>query len=70
MAARHKFEVGTEVRLISRAGLSPVAAETYRVITLLPIMDFSPQYRLRNDERGQERVSNEDNLQAVPTSRL
>ncbi|MEK1929201.1 MAG: hypothetical protein AAAC47_05335 [Pararhizobium sp.] len=70
MAARHKFKVGTEVRLISRAGLSPVAAETYRVMTLLPIMDLSPQYRLRNDERGQERVSNEDNLQAVPTSRL
>ncbi|CAN7633793.1 hypothetical protein LJR255_004816 [Pararhizobium sp. LjRoot255] len=66
--ARHKFAVGAEVRLLSRAGLSPVAAQTYRVITLLPVMDLSPQYRLRNDELGQERVSKEDNLSWVPTA--
>ncbi|WP_349435843.1 hypothetical protein [Pararhizobium sp. A13] len=68
--AHHKFAIGAEVRLISRTGLSPAAAETYRVITLLPIMDLSPQYRLRNDELGQERVSKEDNLSAVAESRL
>ncbi len=67
--ARHKFAIGTEVRLISRTGLSPTAAKTYRVISLLPIMDLSPQYRLRNDELGQERVSKEDNLSVVPESR-
>ncbi|MEK1925117.1 hypothetical protein [Rhizobium giardinii] len=67
--ARHKFAIGAEVRLISRTWLSPTAAETYRVISLLPIMDLSPQYRLRNDELGQERVSKEDNLSVLPESR-
>ncbi|WP_275785078.1 hypothetical protein [Pararhizobium gei] len=62
---RHKFAIGEIVGLISRAGLSPVAAETYRVVSLLPVMDSLPQYRLRNDELGQERVSKEDNLEAV-----
>jgi hypothetical protein len=67
--ARHKFAIGTEVQLISRTWLSPTAAETYRVISLLPTMDLSPQYRLRNDELGQERVSKEDNLSVLPESR-
>ncbi len=31
----------------------------------LPFRDNSPRYRIRNDEVGQERVSNEDNLRPI-----
>nr|WP_056331702.1 hypothetical protein [Rhizobium sp. Root482] len=61
----HKFTIGTEVCLLSRVGLFPEAAETYRIPALLPVLDRSPQYRLRNDVSQQECVSKEDNLAAT-----
>ncbi|WP_082520451.1 hypothetical protein [Rhizobium sp. Root482] len=61
----HKFTIGTEVRLLSLVGLFPEAAETYRITALLPVLDRSPQYRLRNEVSRQERVSKEDNLTAT-----
>ncbi|MGA1801035.1 hypothetical protein [Rhizobium sp. HT1-10] len=60
----HRFPVGQSVRLKSRQGLSPMAADTYRVIALLPARDNSPQYRMRNDEVAQERVSLERDIEA------
>lgn len=59
---RHRFKIGTEVGLASRAGLFPSAAATYRITALLPDEGLSPQYRLRNDESAQERVAREDDL--------
>jgi hypothetical protein len=63
--SHHKFTIGTEVRLASRVGLFPAAAETYTITALLPNEDQSPQYRLRNEACGQERVSKEDALHAT-----
>ncbi|WEX74823.1 hypothetical protein PYH37_000112 [Sinorhizobium numidicum] len=62
---RHRFPIGLSVRLKDRANISPRAAETYRITAKLPLRDDSPQYRMRNDELGQERVSNEDNLEPI-----
>ena len=64
----HLFPIGLSVRLKGRANISPRAAETYQITAKLPLRDNSPQYRMRNDELGQERVSNEDNLE--PTDEL
>lgn len=63
--SHHKFTIGTEVRLASRTGIFPSAAETYSITALLPEKDQSPQYRLRDEASGQERVSMESNLQAA-----
>ena len=63
--SRHLFAIGTEVRLKSRAGLSPAAADVYLVTAILPAHDSSPQYRLRNDALGQERVAAENNLKPI-----
>lgn len=60
----HRFPIGQSVRLKSRSGLSPKAADTYRIIAYLPVRDNSPQYRMRNDEVAQERVSQERDLEA------
>ncbi|MBO9097746.1 MULTISPECIES: hypothetical protein [Rhizobium] len=60
----HRFPIGQSVRLKSRQGLSPRAADTYRIIALLPVRDNSPQYRMRNDEVSQERVSQERDIEA------
>lgn len=61
----HLFPIGLSVRLKNRANISPRAAETYQITAKLPLRDNSPQYRMRNDELGQERVSNEDNLEPI-----
>lgn len=61
----HRFPIGLSVRLKGREYISPRAAETYRITAKLPLRDNSPQYRIRNDELGQERVSTEDNLEPI-----
>ncbi|MCA1492157.1 hypothetical protein [Sinorhizobium alkalisoli] len=61
----HLFPIGLSVRLKNRANISPRAAESYQITAKLPLRDNSPQYRMRNDELGQERVSNEDNLEPI-----
>lgn len=64
----HRFPIGLSVRLKDRAYISPRAAEAYHITAKLPLRDNSPQYRMRNDELGQERVSNEDNLEPIERS--
>ncbi|MDK1384309.1 hypothetical protein QN224_02670 [Sinorhizobium sp. 8-89] len=61
----HRFPIGLSVRLRDRRNLSPLAAETYRITAKLPLRDNWPQYRIQNDELGQERVSTEDNLEPI-----
>jgi hypothetical protein len=63
--ASHLYSVGQEVRLKSRIGMSPMAAETYRVTARLPAVQNSLQYRIRNDEERHERVTTEDSLEIV-----
>lgn len=50
-----RFPTGHMVRLINVAGLSPKTAAVYRLVAPLPPRDGSSQYRLRNEEFGQER---------------
>jgi hypothetical protein len=61
--AAHLYSVGQEVRLKSRAGMSPTAAESYRVTARLPAVQNSLQYRIRSDEERHERVTTEDSLE-------
>ncbi|MQB43781.1 hypothetical protein [Rhizobium sp. ICMP 5592] len=63
--AIHRFPIGQTVRLKSRKGLSPKAAEVYRITAYLPARDNSPQYRMRNDEVAQERVTQEIDIEPV-----
>jgi hypothetical protein len=60
----HRFPIGQTVRLKSRRGLSPKAADVYQIVAFLPVRDNSPQYRMRNDEVAQERVSQERDIEA------
>ncbi|NRP71735.1 hypothetical protein ILFOPFJJ_02625 [Ensifer psoraleae] len=64
----HRFPIGLSVRLRDRRNLSPLAAETYRITAKLPLRDNWPQYRIQNDELGQERVSTEDNLEPIESA--
>jgi hypothetical protein len=61
----HRFTVGLSVRLKDRSHISPNAAETYRITAIMPVRDSQPQYRIRNDELGQDRVSKEENLEPI-----
>ena len=61
--AAHLYSIGQEVRLKSRIGMSPTAAEIYRVTARLPAVQNSLQYRIRNDEERHERVATEDSLE-------
>ncbi|HEX8049654.1 hypothetical protein [Rhizobium sp.] len=66
--AIHRFPIGQTVRLKSRKGLSPKAAEVYRITAYLPARDNSPQYRMRNDDVAQERVTQEIDIEPVITA--
>ncbi len=61
----HAFAVGQNVRL--RGGFKQPAlfAGIYRVIALLPPTDNLPQYRIRNDDERHERVTTQNNLEAI-----
>lgn len=61
----HRFPIGVTVRLKNRAYISPGAATTYRITAKLPLTSDWHQYRIRNDELGQERFSGEDNLESI-----
>jgi|APAra7269096714_1048519.scaffolds.fasta_scaffold144473_2 hypothetical protein len=63
--SEHRYPVGLSVRLRDRHHLSPRTAETYRITAKMPLRDNAPQYRIRNDELGQERVSAESNLEPI-----
>ncbi|NKJ37262.1 hypothetical protein FHT28_004005 [Rhizobium sp. SG570] len=61
----HRFPIGQIVRLKSRKGLSPKAADIYRITAFLPARDNSPQYRMRNDDVAQERVTQEVDIEPI-----
>lgn len=68
--ATHRYAIGQTVRLKGSFGMSPKAAEIYRVTGTLPAKDNSPQYRIRNDDERHERVTTEDNLEETETQPL
>jgi len=61
----HRFPIGQIVRLKSRKGLSPKAADIYRITAFLPARDNSPQYRMRNDDVAPERVTQEVDIEPI-----
>ncbi len=68
--ASHLFRIGQIVRMTSRFGVSPYAADLYRITATLPPRDNSLQYRIRSDEERHERVVTQDTLEAadLPTT--
>ena len=64
-AAKHLFSIGQAVRLKRWCGRSHRFEELSQITgTLLP-RDNSPQYRIRNDEEGHDRVATQDSLEPV-----
>lgn len=64
----HRFAIGQTVRLTTKFGLSPAAADSFRIASLLPARGNSPQYRIRSDEERHDRVATEDDLEEVVSS--
>ena len=66
--AAHLFTVGQAVRLRSGFQGSFRFAGVYHITGMLPPMGDSPQYRIRSDDELHERVTTQDNLEAVSLS--
>lgn len=64
--ATHAFAVGQSVRL--KGGFGRVPTEIYQITATLPPRGNTLQYRIRNDEERHERVTTEDDLEAVSKS--
>ena len=64
--AKHLFTIGQVVRLKGGFGtLTNKFGDIYRITGMLPPRDNSPQYRIRNDDEGHDRVTTEDSLEPV-----
>lgn len=61
----HLFSVGQTVRLKGGFRQPAVFAGTYRITALLPATGDLPQYRIRNDDERHERVTTQNNLEAI-----
>ena len=61
----HRFAVGQSVRLKGRIGLSHQTGDTFRITGRMPASNWSPQYRISDDEGRHERVAEENNLEEV-----
>ncbi|WP_332118706.1 hypothetical protein [Azorhizobium caulinodans] len=61
-----RFSIGQSVRLLSGYG-NPTRKldEVYRITALMPAMDASFQYRLRQDGEAFERMATEESLDPV-----
>ncbi|SBW02121.1 conserved hypothetical protein [uncultured Alphaproteobacteria bacterium] len=64
----HAFAIGQPVRL--KGGFARLANSNgvYRVTRTLPLTGGSPQYRIRSEDDAHERVTTQDNLEAVHLS--
>ena len=59
----HRFAIGQSVRLKGRIGMSLQTGDMFRITGRMPARDWSPQYRISNDEGRHERVAEENNLE-------
>ncbi len=64
-AETHIFAMGQAVRLKGGFGWPLKSADIYHITATLPPRGNSPQYRIRNDEERYERVTTQDDLEAV-----
>lgn len=66
--AVHLFAIGQVVRLKSGFVAQAFHGDLYRVTGRLPAQGDSLQYRIRNDDERHERVTTQDNLEAMDPS--
>jgi hypothetical protein len=64
-AAPHLYAVGQAVRLKGGFAQRSQAPGLYHVTRTLPPQGESPQYRVRNDYEGHERLASQSELEAV-----
>jgi hypothetical protein len=61
----HRFAIGQSVRLKGTIGMALQTGDMFRITGRMPASDWSPQYRISNDEGRHERVAEENNLEEV-----
>ncbi|MBO9461175.1 hypothetical protein [Labrenzia sp. R5_0] len=61
----HSFRIGQAVRLKNVFGGKGLSGLTYRVTGRLPARDGVPQYRIQSDGEAYERMTTQDQLEAV-----
>lgn len=61
----HSFRIGQAVRLKNVFGGKGMSGLTYRVTGRLPARDGMPQYRIQSDGEAYERMTTQDQLEAV-----
>ncbi len=69
----HRFAIGQSVRLKGAVAMSFQTGAMFRITGRMPARDWSPQYRISDDEGRHERVAEENNLEKVsvaPSPRL
>ena len=62
----HRFAIGQSVRLKGTIGMALQTGDMFRITGRMPARDWSPQYRISNDEGRHERVAEERNLEEAP----
>ena len=67
--AKNIFTKGQQVTLQSRVGLSPRTPTEFTVLMRLPDNSGKPQYRIRNEEQGHERVEQGSNLELIVSAK-
>jgi len=60
----HKFHVGQAVDFFPGRGIDHGSKGRYTIVRLLPIEGDTPQYRIKNNTDGQERMVHEGELGA------
>ena len=58
----HKFAVGEAVKFSPDRGQEYSGGELFEIVRLLPEAGSAPQYRLKSQTNGRERVVREDQL--------
>ena len=61
----HRFAIGQSVRLKGTIAMALQTSDMFRITGRMPARDWSPQYRISNDEGRHERVAEENNLEEI-----
>jgi hypothetical protein len=61
----HKFQVGQQVAFSPGRGVDHGSKGHFTIVRLFPIEDNIPQYRIRNNTDGQERLVHENEISAL-----
>ena len=61
----HRFAIGQSVRLKGTIAMSLQTGDRFRITGRMPARDWSPQYRISDDQGRHERVAEENKLEEV-----